>query len=788
MMTTLTLTSSGSDPTQFPWGKSDGSSLTEHIRSCLVVLSELKACIPSLNQTSRTEIFWKLLFWAICLHDVGKLHPEFQNVLKKIKNLWIGQRHELYSIPFTELFNPGTFTEDELILIRQAVLAHHKDFQTLGEKFKDERWLEMEFDEERKYQKLGHHPENFLKGVERIIADDGFPRLLKDLEAFSKSHGFAASLSPDTVKHCLSENHPFQTIAKSYRRPSPDTDIYWQQMMLWGALKLCDHYGSAGVQKLHNLKDSNFKFLDQVKETYGALYHHQNSCGAADGNLILVAPTGSGKTEAAMAWLKNQIKHGQGRAYYILPYTASINAMHTRLTEQMAFSEENPIVGVQHGKLTDYLYNFLEIENQMEPSQLEAIADQYRKIITPLKVITPFQILKFGYGVKGFETGLAHLSGAKLIFDEIHAYDARTFAQINIFLQYLIRHLGCKVMIMTATMPGFMLDILKKTLGVKYEIRADKQFLERKPRHEVVLLEGSAWNHLEKIEQELNDPRKKVLVVCNTVVQAQNVYEELSSLLTADESVLLHSRFTGRDRQAKEKKIFNDKTRLLVGTQAIEVSLDIDFDVMYTEPAPIDRLLQRFGRINRRYKKPPCPVYVFSQGGENDHWIYPENLVDTTLVCLKQISHIHEKEIQTLMDKVYHAWPEKEQKEFDETSTMFKFALSKLTPFSKHRETEEAFYEQFTGVQVLPGSLFQEYQSLLQKRDFIKADRLLVGLQLSGFRQLYSNDQILYRRIPLFNKKDKEENHWIPIAQCRYDDDIGMTNEFEPFSDDNFLD
>ncbi|WP_320043475.1 CRISPR-associated helicase Cas3' [uncultured Desulfobacter sp.] len=787
MMTTLTLTSSGSDQTQFPWGKSDGSSLTEHIRSCLVVLNELKACIPSLNQTSRIEIFWKLLFWAICIHDLGKLHPEFQKVLKKIKNLWIGQRHELYSVPFTKLFNPGTFTEDELILIQQAVLAHHKDFQTLGEKFKDERWLEMEFDEERKYQELGYHPENFLMGVERIIADDGFQQLLKDIEAFSKSHGFAASLSTDPVKHCLSDNHPFQTIAKSYRKASPDTDIYWQQMMLWGALKLCDHYGSAGVQKLHNLKDSNFKFLDQVKETYGALYHHQNSCGTTDGNLILVAPTGSGKTEAAMAWLKNQIQRGQGRAYYILPYTASINAMHTRLTEQMASSEENPIVGVQHGKLTDYLYNFLEIENQIEPLQLEAIADQYRKIITPLKIITPFQILKFGYGVKGFETGLAHLSGAKLIFDEIHAYDARTFAQINIFLQYLIRHLGCKVMIMTATMPGFMLDILKKTLGVKCEIRADKEFLERKPRHEVILLEGFIWDHLEKIGQELNDPRKKVLVVCNTVVQAQKVYEELSSLLTADQSVLLHSRFIGRDRQAKEKEIFNDKTRLLVGTQAIEVSLDIDFDVMYTEPAPIDRLLQRFGRINRRYKKPSCPVHVFSQGGENDHWIYPDKLVDTTLVCLKQIRHINEKKIQKLMDKVYDCWPEKEQKEFDETSTMFQFALNKLAPFSKHRETEEKFYEQFTGVQVLPASLFQEYQSLLQKRDFIKADRLLVGLQLSGFMQLYSSDQILYRRIPLFNKNDKEENHWIPIAQCKYDDDIGMTNEFEPFSDDNFL-
>ena len=787
MMKTLTSTSSGNNQADIPWGKSDGSSLIDHIRKCLVVFHELQTCLPLLRKTSKSGNFWKLLFWAVCLHDFGKLHPEFQKVLKKIKNFWAGQRHELYSVPFTQLFKQDTFTEAEILLIRQAVLAHHKDFQTLDEKFKDERQLEMEFDEERKYQKLGYHPENFFKGIQQIISDASFPEFLKNLEILYEIHGFSVSLSVSRIKNFQPQNHPFQAIAKLCNALSPDTDTYWQQMMLWGGLKLCDHYGSAGVPKLHVLKNSNFAFLEKVRETHGSLYSHQEICGDTRGNLILVAPTGSGKTEAAMAWLKRQIKDCQGRVYYILPYTASINAMHNRLAEQMGAVDE-PIVGIQHGKLTDYLYRCLEKENGIYLSELQAIADQYRKIITPLKIITPFQILKYGYGVKGFETGLAHLSGAKLIFDEIHAYDARTFAQIKIFLQYLIHHLGCKVMIMTATMPRFLLNILKETLGVECEIRADKQFLERKPRHEAVLLEGTIWEHLEKIEQELHDSDKKVLVVCNTVIQAQKIYEELSPLLGKDERVLLHGRFTSKDRQDKEKQIFNEKVRLLVGTQAIEVSLDIDFDVMYTEPAPIDRLLQRFGRINRRYKKDSCPVHVFTQGGENDHWIYPTQLVDATLECLKTTDLIQENQVQAMMDRVYHDWPEKEKKEFNDTIATFEFALNKLAPFSAHRETEEKFYEQFTGVQVLPGLFFREYEALIQKRNFIKADQLLVSLQNSGLMKLYSNNQILYRRIPLFNKSDKEENHWVTIAQCKYDQSIGMMDEFEPVTYDNFID
>ena len=73
---------------------------------------------------------------------------------------------------------------------------------------------------------------------------------------------------------------------------------------------------------------------------------------------------------------------------------------------------------------------------------------------------------------------------------------------------------------------------------------------------------------------------------------------------------------------------------------------DIDFDEMFTEPAPLDALIQRFGRINRKRKKGICSVNVCREGGENDHYIYPETIVKNTLDVLRDVTVIKEKELQ----------------------------------------------------------------------------------------------------------------------------------------------
>lgn len=106
---------------------------------------------------------------------------------------------------------------------------------------------------------------------------------------------------------------------------------------------------------------------------------------------------------------------------------------------------------------------------------------------------------------------------------------------------------------------------------------------------------------------------QSVLVCCNTVRRAQTAYAALKNDLEKNgiEVILLHGRFNARDRLEKEKTVnaatgsrsAERRPVVLVATQVVEVILDIDLDVIYTDPAPLEALIQRFGRVNRRHLK-----------------------------------------------------------------------------------------------------------------------------------------------------------------------------------------
>lgn len=735
-------------------------SLEAHIADCLCIYEQLKICVPNLPIRDNFN-FWKLLKISIIFHDMGKSHPDFQKMLRKVLNNWNSQRHELFSLYF---INQLDLSEDEKELVLFTVLGHHKDlnelFSIIDKKYCKENYagFDLEFLSELNFEEECRKLDE--KKVWQIAYSYNFKRITEQ---------------PIDI---------YRLLKREIKSNKTSERNYLTKLLLVGAMKQCDHLASAGIVQIQKVEEEDFSFLYQ----FCHYYHQQQAYNTID-NVILTAPTGSGKTETAFLWLKKQIEtKGQGRIFYILPYTASINAMYERLNKNI--DSNVPKVGMVHGKLAQYIEKKMSEDSSVQGDKdKKQLIEDFKTLVTPIKITTPFQLLKHIFGLKGFEKGLFEWAGGYFIFDEIHAYDARVFAQIIVLLEFATKYMGVKTFIMTATLPTFMKKEIEKAIGSFTPIRADDELYTSFTRHRVILKDGLLCSSLLEIQDKI-DRGEKVLVVCNTVEQSQTVFKSLK----CNNKLLIHGSFNADDRFEKEKRLMDEDIQLLVGTQAIEVSLDIDFDIIYTEPAPLDALIQRFGRVNRKRQKGICPCIVFKGRNSKDKYIYSdENVIQRTIDEFQTVIDnnngiIYEIELQQMIDRIYPDWSTDSKRNFDETKLLLSYLLAnELLPLINSPEKEDKFYEQFDGKKVLPVSLQLEYEKRLSNNEFIKADSLLVSIREPRFIGMLKNGEI-NRTDFFFEQKGKEKlsDKTTYVIKRKYDPDLGLRiNEFEDYSFEN---
>ena len=185
---------------------------------------------------------------------------------------------------------------------------------------------------------------------------------------------------------------------------------------------------------------------------------------------------------------------------------------------------------------------------------------------------------------------------------------------------------GGKVAILTATLPPFVKDLLKKNIDFKENPNA---FTSDMKRHNLKVIDTKInyEDIYEKfIQNKKENKNNKILVVCNTVKKAQELYENLKSLVDKEELNILHSKFIRKDRLEKENQIikfgqtYNENKEIdkqngiWISTSIVEASLDIDFDYLFTELQDLNSLFQRLGRCNRKGKKDSsdynCYIYT----------------------------------------------------------------------------------------------------------------------------------------------------------------------------------
>lgn len=546
------------------------------------------------------------------LHDIGKASSQFQATLKKDYHKQPGFifRHEIASLFFISLV-----PESNRSAIIEMVVAHHKSLR------------------------------NDVRELGLLDLDEGescFTIHAKDFEKW-------VAVALGVLRECGMDVHPIGI--DEAKRNYEEAVVYCEKLGLgysiWkGVLMAADYFASALTDKTERLLSKMFihpdlSFYDRRTNVLYPL-SLVNTTDTRPHTLI-TAPTGAGKTDCLLRRCK-------GRVFYTLPFQASINAMYERIKSDL--SDTSAQVHLLHATSN------LKIKNGKTEERI-----MQRHIGASVKILTPHQIASIVFGIKGYEAMMVDLQGCDVILDEIHTYSNDMQAIVLRIIEILIE-LRCRIHVGTATMPTILYNKILDLLGGAekvHEIRLEESVLESFNRH-IVYKKNTMDECMSVVEQAI-DRREKILLVCNQVKRAQDTYLQLKSVYPDVRMMLIHSRFKRGHRQRAEnelKNVFNvlDEACIVVATQVVEVSLDISFDIMITECAPIDALVQRFGRINRRRTKATIgkykPVYVVAPSeSEQDAKPYNKIILQRSFDILPDGSLLKEISVQSMLDYVY---------------------------------------------------------------------------------------------------------------------------------------
>lgn len=364
---------------------------------------------------------------------------------------------------------------------------------------------------------------------------------------------------------------------------------------------------------------------------------------------IVEAPTGEGKTEAAYALCEPSRADGQG-IYFALPTMATANGLYERVRRYLHDASDNEVIATKllHSQAWLYRERVAMAHSPGEEGEMqEASATDWfdgpkRGLLAPYAVGTIDQALIAALKARHGFIRLFALAGKVIVIDEVHAYDVYMGDLLDVLLGWL-RSLGCKVILLSATLPQARREALVRAWAHVDASKVDKwivcgeggerQLCEypcitwvesagftkckqvsvtpRKPLTiKLVPFNGEPmWLAAAKLAQRILHQRGGLSVlVLNTVRDAQLAFAWLRENATPQDGLdLFHARFTAYDRERLEKHVLEtygkqaglNGDRILVATQVVEQSLDLDFDNMVTALAPIDLLIQRAGRLHR---------------------------------------------------------------------------------------------------------------------------------------------------------------------------------------------
>lgn len=651
----------------------------------------------------KEERIYELIQKACIYHDIGKINKEFQ---KRVKNKGIKfdenkeVAHNVLSLYFIDesKFN----NKEDYLIVSNAVVNHH-DYCDIGLAIREKSDI----------------IENLLEGLDHKKVKKVIPAKI-------------ASISQDI-----------------------------DAIKIKGYLHKCDYSASSGYTAEY---ENNFleKSLENVLNKWkldnqdASWNELQQYCiENKNENIIAIAQTGMGKTEAGLLWISDN------KGFFILPIRTAINAIYDRTKKYISSYGGNleEQLGLLHSSSLEYLLlqseddkyddkdEYIDKKEDKEIIEYEKIAKQ---LSLPINVSTIDQLFDFVYKYPAYELKLTTLSYSKIVIDEIQMYGPDLLAYLVYGLERIVEQ-GGKVAILTATLPPFVKELLSK--NIKFKIK-EGGFTDNSKRHNLKILDKRIDSNdicNKYRENEKLNKSNKILVVCNSITQAQNLYEEISDILGNKNLHILHSKFIKGQRLSKESEIIefgktykdnksnelDKQSGIWISTSIVEASLDIDFDYLFTELQDLNSLFQRLGRCNRKGKKDSSEnnCYIYTQIDERSFINGDRGYIDKDIFELSKEAislwegQISEKEKIELINKYLTMDKIKNSNYIIQYKHTYNF-IKNLTPDTF--KSDEVKLRNILSKDIIPSPIYHEYNGDIKELELKLKDKSLNSPENKG--------------------------------------------------------
>lgn len=665
--------------------------LLQHIRQVAESARGYIAALPdSLVRKNELEALASLIGVT---HDFGKYTSFFQGYLLRKENHGIAKNHSFVSavlgayLIFRQTYDEEKRKPHDALLCFGAVLYHHGDLDNFCATLRD--IVAYTFPEKR--QDLDLRPKQTLDA----LFEKQLPDLLENAaaietelrtlyESFPALHDFQAALvTPESPFMMFLQNahYSYEDLSDEGQCAQLNFELY----LLFSALIDADKRDAArlGTQSARGVIPKNivrdyvtaaeFPPTDPVvRQIRTVLFHaldqQAENMPLAQRIMTLTSPTGSGKTLAALNFavkLRDRISREQAHTphiIYALPFTSIIDQNHSVFEKVLAnlpdFKGNDSLFLLKHHHLMDVRYCSQSLFNEELPvdKSLLMIESWASEII----VTTYIQLFYSIIGARNRHLKKYHnIAGSIILLDEVQNLPMEYWPLVRRILGWLAHEGQCYIVLMTATQP------LIFTPDEAFELAPNPEesfhVLDR-VRFFIHPQKQKLSDFAEAFAGKL-DKEKSYVVILNTIKSSVQFHKMLTEEYGVDshEVFYLSTNIIPRERRNRietiRKKIKKGDPLLLISTQVIEAGVDLDFDVIYRDMAPIDSLVQAAGRANRNGLHGKGDVHIMRLMEEEEReyapWIYGKLHLWVARSLLKDHSQLDEQRFFELVQQNY---------------------------------------------------------------------------------------------------------------------------------------